>query len=154
MKARLVRMRTFSSTLLTATAVIAIGWGLSLRSAQADYLVTLEQQGPNVVATGSGTINLAGVSFLGTVLGNVGGSLTPNGGSVFVGSGTEDMYTGFSGPTDFGPGNNIFSDSDSGSSVGIFGLADILYVPSGYTSTLYCRRARPRITTRPSAASA
>src|SRR5262245_46885588 len=35
---------------------------LSIRPAQAGYVVTLQQVGPNVVATGSGVINLEGLS--------------------------------------------------------------------------------------------
>jgi hypothetical protein len=40
-----------------------IGSGLSAAPAQATYLVTVVQQGNNVVATGSGTIDLAGLRF-------------------------------------------------------------------------------------------
>jgi hypothetical protein len=39
-----------------------IGGGVSAQPAQAAYTVTLEQMGSNVVATGSGTIDLTGLS--------------------------------------------------------------------------------------------
>jgi hypothetical protein len=39
------------------------GVGLSVPSAQAGYIVTLTQQGSNVVAAGSGTIDLAALSL-------------------------------------------------------------------------------------------
>jgi hypothetical protein len=41
-----------------------IGSGLSAPSAQATYIVTLVQQGSDVVATGSGTIDLSGLKRL------------------------------------------------------------------------------------------
>jgi len=43
---------------------ILIGSGLSGTSAQAAYVVTMTQEGNNVVATGSGTIDLTDLSFL------------------------------------------------------------------------------------------
>ena len=42
---------------------MVIGSGLSAPPAQAAYIVTLAQVGSNVVATGSGTIDTAGLSF-------------------------------------------------------------------------------------------
>ena len=48
-----------------ALLVIALVFAcLGIRqSAQAGYIVTLQQVGPNVVATGSGAINLTGLTF-------------------------------------------------------------------------------------------
>ena len=43
----------FKPTLAT-TLAIGLAWLLSVRPAQAGYIVTLQQVGPNVVATGSG----------------------------------------------------------------------------------------------------
>jgi hypothetical protein len=117
----------------TATLVIVITCGFSVRQAQADYLVTLQQVGPNVVATGSGSIDLSGLSSLGNVLGNV-GLLLPNEASVLVGSGNLDYYTGFSGPSSFGSAGQTNANSNSGSLVGISGGALDLFVPAGYTS--------------------
>lgn len=54
------RHHSHTRSLLTTAAVaipaMLIGAGLSLPSAQAGYVVDLTQQGSNVVATGSGTI--------------------------------------------------------------------------------------------------
>jgi hypothetical protein len=119
--------------LVTATLALVIACGLSVRQAQADYLVTLQQVGPNVVATGSGSIDLSGLSFQGNVLGNA-GLLLPNEATVLVGSGNLDFYTGFSGPSSFGSAGQTNANSNSGSLVGISGKALDLFVPSGYTS--------------------
>jgi hypothetical protein len=47
----------------TAVGMALIGGGLMAPPAQAGYVVTLTQQGSNVVASGSGTIDLTGLSF-------------------------------------------------------------------------------------------
>jgi hypothetical protein len=120
-------------TLVTATLAIVFACGLSVRQAQADYLVTLQQVGSNVVATGSGSIDLSGLTFQGNVLGNA-GLLLPNEATVLVGSGGNDLYTGFSGPSSFGSAGQTNANSNSGSSVGISGKALDLFVPAGYTS--------------------
>ncbi len=52
----------FKPTLATTLAIV-LGWLLSVRPAQAGYTVTLQQVGPDVVATGSGVINLQGLIF-------------------------------------------------------------------------------------------
>ncbi len=73
---------------------------------QAGYVVTLEQVGFNVVATGTGAIDLSGLTFNGTG----GGSLAyvaPISGNIFIGPEpfeAADTYTGFTGPTSFGGG--------------------------------------------------
>src|SRR4029079_808648 len=48
---------------LATTLAIVLAWLLSVRPAQAGYTVTLLQVGPDVVATGSGAINLTGLTF-------------------------------------------------------------------------------------------
>src|SRR5438445_11577828 len=55
-------LRFFKPTLATALAIV-LAWLLSVRPAQAGYIVTLQQVGPNVVATGSGPIDLHGLTF-------------------------------------------------------------------------------------------
>ena len=52
----------FKPTLVTTLAIV-LAWLPSIRPAQAGYIVTLQQVGPNVVATGSGAINLTGLTF-------------------------------------------------------------------------------------------
>ena len=53
----------FLKPTLATTLAIVLAWLLSVRPAQAGYTVTLQQVGPDVVATGSGAINLNGLTF-------------------------------------------------------------------------------------------
>jgi hypothetical protein len=80
----------------TAIAALGLCAGLVV-PAQAAYVVTLQQVGANVVATGSGTIDLAGLTFVG--LGLDGGSMVPGHG-VILGS-PDDLFktVGVDGPT-------------------------------------------------------
>src|SRR5438874_4689037 len=55
-------LKFFKPTLATTLAFV-LAWLLSARPAQAGYIVTLRQVGPNVVATGSGAIDLTGLTF-------------------------------------------------------------------------------------------
>ena len=52
----------FKPTLATTLGIV-LAWLLSVRPAQAGYTVTLQQVGPDVVATGSGAIDLTGLTF-------------------------------------------------------------------------------------------
>ena len=52
----------FKPTLATTLAIV-LAWLVSARPAQAGYAVTLQQVGPDVVATGSGAIDLTGLSY-------------------------------------------------------------------------------------------
>ena len=114
-----------------------IGGGVSAQLAQAAYTVTFEQMGSNVVATGSGTIDLTGLSPNGPGFGGPG--LDPNVGSVGTGPTaltSVNFYTGFSGPTSFGPGSGAVPDSGTGDQVAIYGDVSVglLVVPSNYVS--------------------
>src|SRR5215475_141132 len=118
---------------------IAVTSLFSVRPAQA-YTVTLQQVGSDVVATGSGAINLTGLTFAsGGLVAN--GSMGPSIALLVVADGTGlSRYTGFSGPSSFGPGITIVSDSsDSGDSVGIIGAGGFfpgpgIFLPAGYVS--------------------
>jgi len=104
-----------------------IGYG---PMAQAAYTVTLAQMGSNVVATGSGSIDLAGLMFDG------GPSLEsalidPSIAEIFTGPApptyvSEDFYVGgITGPTNFGSGIvPVQPNSGSGDLVGIEGAFD------------------------------
>src|SRR5436305_8557360 len=59
-------LKFFKPTLATILAIV-LAWLLSVRSAQAGYTVTLQQVGPDVVGTGSGAIDLPGLTFSGGV---------------------------------------------------------------------------------------
>jgi hypothetical protein len=106
--------------------------------AQAGYLVTLEQQGNTVVASGSGTLNLASLTHAAMTITDLAG-IFPYNGSIITGpaSGANvDFYTGFTGPASFGAGFGGSANSGSGDDVGIARLPGVvwLFVPSGYVS--------------------
>jgi hypothetical protein len=67
-------------------------------------------------------------------------SIGPSIANLIVAEGTGlSRYTGFSGPSSFGPGNTIVNaSSDSGDSVGIIGptffLGPSIFLPAGYVS--------------------
>jgi hypothetical protein len=107
------------------------GYGLSAQPAQAGYVVDLTQQGSNVVATGSGAIDLTGLEFLLSASGP-GGLLSPNNGGLAIGSGAEDQYALVSGPTNFGSGGLTLASSNTGDPVDI--SSPFMGVPAGYVS--------------------
>src|SRR5438876_3693989 len=63
LKEQKVKSLEFLKPTLATTLAIVLAWLLSVRPAQAGYTVTLQQVGPDVVATGSGAINLTGLTF-------------------------------------------------------------------------------------------
>src|SRR6476660_3956194 len=104
-------MKTTSLSLFQpalAKLAILLLWGVSVRPAQAGYTVTLQEVGPDVVATGSGAINLTGLTFRYSgsanpglrphVLGVLGLAIILTGPT----SSSVDSYSGASGPTSFG----------------------------------------------------
>ena len=103
------------------------------------YVVTLEEVGSNVVATGSGNIDLTGLTLSGNVP-NENSGVVPNLARLAVGgSSFTDLYSPsapFSGPSSFGPGSSLTNaNSESGSwvALGVFPNNEI-GVPTGYSS--------------------
>jgi hypothetical protein len=139
----------FKPTLATMLAIVLV-WLVSVRPAQAGgYTVTLQQVGPNVVATGSGAINLTGLTFSQSTSLDPGIHPSFGSGPIFQGcsistgptSSSVDSYIGGpGGPISFGSKNFIFpSISGSGDMVGIsvapFWFEGFhLSVPKGYVS--------------------
>jgi hypothetical protein len=130
----------FKRTLGTTLAIV-LAWLLSVRPGQAGYIVKLQQVGPNVVANGSGAIDLTGATFSQSTSVNPG--IIPHGeGFAFIYTGptssSVDLYVEPSGPNSFGPDPFTRSaSSGSGDMVGIgaSGLfGNFLIVPRGYVS--------------------
>ncbi|MGH8145878.1 MAG: PEP-CTERM sorting domain-containing protein [Rhodanobacteraceae bacterium] len=104
------------------------------------YVVTLTQQGSDVVATGSGAFDLAGLTHFGSSTSVT--SIVPDLGYMSTGSLSAvniDSYTGFTGPTNFGSGIGTPATTGSGDYVGIIGNSSyysvpLLFVPTGYVS--------------------
>jgi hypothetical protein len=118
-------------------AAVLMGCGLCARPVQAAFIVTLEQVGSNVVATGTGTIDLSGLSLGCNGCDGYSGYVIPNQGNqeqLIVGSGLIDGYAGATGPTNFGPGNGYTpANSNSGDVVGEL-VPGTIEVPHGYVS--------------------
>ena len=103
--------------------------------AQAAYIVTLQEVGANVVATGSGSINLSRLAGEPTPITIA--QIVPIHGEIVTGptdAAPSDLYLAVTGPARFGTGGNSVADSGSGDFVGIIGFADMLVVPVGYVS--------------------
>ena len=137
-------LRFFKPTLAT-TLAIGLAWLLSVRPAQAGYIVTLQQVGPNVVATGSGAIDLTGLTVSQSFSQNPGikpyGHLGAGPASIATGPTSSSVHPYFgaiTGPRIFGSSANFtLASSGSGDMVGITaGLAfqTFLSVPTGYHS--------------------
>jgi VPDSG-CTERM motif len=130
-------MKTLPKKLLPVTLFgIAVTASLfSVRPAQA-YNVTLERVGFDVVATGSGAINLTGLTFLFQGIAT-GIGIQPNQGIIQMGlnNASADVYSGFTGPTSFGSGGGFLANTSSGDLVSIFaGVFGRIGVPQGYVS--------------------
>jgi hypothetical protein len=121
--------------LVCATALGLATASCTGSAAGAGYLVTLEQQGSNVVASGSGTLDLTGLSFHG--IASQGVFITPTTGQISTGptiGALSALYTGITGPASFGSGTGAVASSGSGDVVAITGSFGGLNVPSRYVS--------------------
>jgi len=126
--------RISSAAALGAASVIASS--LYAPPAQASYIVTMTQQGTNVVATGSGTIDLSSLIFVGTGSGDEAG-VSGGLGIIVVGPVSfqpSDGYGGYSGPVSFGSLGLLTASTGSGDRVGIDQDSGELFVPAGYVS--------------------
>ena len=114
---------------------IAVTSLFSVQPVQAGTM-TLEQVGANVVANGSGAINLTGLSFDGFVLND--DSLEASSGAILAGSRVFGVaYAGSTGPTTFGSGGIFVADTSSGDPFGTIPnniVQRLLVVPLGYVS--------------------
>jgi hypothetical protein len=113
---------------------LLLGSGLLASPAQAGFVLTLEQQGNDVVATGSGPIDLTDLIAAGT--GSNSSVILPQLGIISIGpTSSVAFYDGVIGPTSFGSvPSQPLPDSVSGNFVGIFGIGGRLGVPLGYLS--------------------
>jgi hypothetical protein len=113
----------------------------TVSGARAAYIVTLLQVGPDVVATGGGSLDLAGLlkqpdSRAGAagIFANIGAEITgPASSTPF------DQYVGATGPTSYGGGERFDANAGSGDLVGVQGSTKGpgeggVAVPDGYRS--------------------
>jgi hypothetical protein len=112
------------------TLVSMLGVGIT-QSARANIIATIDQVGTNVVGTGSGTIDLAGLTFVEPAFLVAG--VNPLIAAFNTANGPIDIYSGVRGPRSFGGGFGFFiANSSSGDVVSIYGFAGMLRVPQGY----------------------
>ena len=136
----------FKPTLATTLAIVLAGL-LSVGTAQAGYTVTLRQVGPDVVATGSGAIDLHGLTVSRSFFQDPG--IKPFGhilvGPAFIATGptsssVHPYFGAITGPGSFGSSANLtLAGSGSGDMVGISARPEVAFqtmlsVPTGYVS--------------------
>jgi hypothetical protein len=112
---------TFATRMAGGTAIgAAMRIGVSASPVQAGYIVDLMEKGGNVVATGSGNIDLTGLTLNGESTGQF--ALWPAGAHIAIGPTTlaaNHLYISITGPTSFETGGAGFASSGTGDSVGI-----------------------------------
>jgi hypothetical protein len=128
---------TSSARWMMVSALFAFALG---GTSQAGYVVNLTETGGDVVATGSGTINLTDLSF------NIGSGgfppvIIPNVGEALFGlpGSAIDLYDTPIGPASFGSGGTEATNIGTGDYVGIISIStnpfiDELAVPRNYVS--------------------
>jgi hypothetical protein len=127
-------MKALTKKLLPLTVLtIAVTSLFSVQPAQA-YTVRLKEVGANVVANGSGAINLTGLTFI--ISGDDNPGIVPFLGVISTGpfASNLDVYKGFTGPMDFGSGDGALPNAAIGDFVGISGVGLELFVPLNYIS--------------------
>jgi hypothetical protein len=139
-------MQIFRPELIGRAAVLGaallIGCGPFAVSARAGFIMTLTEQGSNVVAIGSGTLDVTDLSLL-TCIQITG--MNPLVGAIRAGlaGGPAAAHPcdfsdgGLSGPTSFGSGGGpdfIEASGGSGDTVGVSGAIHDLTVPRGYVA--------------------
>jgi len=145
LKEQKVKSLKFFKPTLATTLAIGLAWLLSVRPAQAGYTVTLQQVGPDVVATGSGAIDLTGLTVSQSFSQNPGikpyGQLGAGPASIATGPTSSSVHPYFgaiTGPRIFGSSANFtLASSGSGDMVGIsaeLAFQTFLSVPTGYHS--------------------
>jgi hypothetical protein len=128
------RTGVFVYAILVLAAIAAPG-------AQAKYVAIFEQVGPNVVETGSGTLDLTDLSDVVGLSLPIQAAVAPNVGffsSGALGAPFRALNGDITGPFEFGAGSATNADKSSGDLVGVF--SDIsedffgIVVPAGYVS--------------------
>lgn len=101
-------------------------------AAAQNMTISFSQVGGNVVTTGSGSLNLAGLTYLGS--GANFASVEPSFATVLVGGGNDGVYSGLTGPNAFGPGGFAQPTSFTGGVFGFSQSSGFLYVAQDYVS--------------------
>ena len=118
-------------------ATVLAGALFCVSPARAAFIVDFAQVGSNVVATGSGSFDLTGLTnYNYSAWTNTGTLSLGSGGYVTIGSGSDYSWHGFTGPASFGtaePADGAAS-SNTGPMVGISPGFPAIYLPTTYAS--------------------
>ncbi|WP_206030231.1 PEP-CTERM sorting domain-containing protein [Roseomonas sp. AR75] len=117
-------------------AVFAAACGLAVAAAapaEAAFTFTVQQNGPDVEVDGSGSLQLSGLSFVGSDNDTL-NEISPNIGFLTRLDGPFDIYGGLSGPAAFGPGAGAQTTVGGGDTIGVNAGNGRLVVPAGYVS--------------------
>jgi hypothetical protein len=125
-------------TLSKLAAAAALGFTVLNGPANAAVVIDIFQDGGDVVATGAGTLDLTGLTFLESAPVGGMGVVVPVDGVAIVGPDViADVYDGANGPASFGPGFATFGSDYTGLAFGVagslFGLP-VVVVPHDYVS--------------------
>jgi hypothetical protein len=100
----------------------------------AAVIIDIEQVGSDVVATGSGSIDLADLSFKQTSSTETGVYGPFADAAIGINNVIVDIYSGAAGPTNFGAGALYLASSGTGDTFGAVGAFGYIAVPTGYVS--------------------
>lgn len=116
---------------LSVSAFAAMG--IFAAAASGQVTITIQQDGANVLVSGSGTVDTTGLTLNGYYDRN--NEVAAQYGEVFIGSSNvEPGYAGLSGPTSFGGGSYEFANSSTGDAFGVLGDGGVLFLPGNYVS--------------------
>ena len=122
----------YRKAILSAAAVaVTTAVGTIARGA---FVVTLQQVGAAVIATGSGTLNTAALVNGGAVSDSA--VISPTNGAIGLGPATLTpavAEVGIAGPLAFGPGGTLFS-TGTGDIIELYAPGNLIDVPAGYVS--------------------
>ena len=129
---------TFRNTAIVAAA-LALGAGLAV-PAQAGFIATMDQIGGNVVVTGSGSFDTAGLTSTTPFPAHPTAAINPSLNVVILGgAGTNNAFTGLT-PDHATFGSGGATKNASSASGAVLGIGDAsagfnsLYLPNGYVS--------------------
>jgi hypothetical protein len=115
-------------------------WGLAALllvagTARSGFVINIDQVGGDVVATGSGFIDLTGLPS--RIPSQTAGGILSQFAAVFLGPAANtdiDVVPGATGPSSFGSGALVLASSGFGDLFGIRGQGGLIVVPAGYMS--------------------
>jgi hypothetical protein len=119
--------------LLTSVAALGTIAG-TVGSAEAAFTLTFLEQGGDVVATGSGTIDLAGLPPQTPVEQPLKDTGVEARMALTGTAGTVKAYTGITGPSSFGSGGRTNASNGGGDAIAVHGADGVLGVPLAYVS--------------------